>query len=318
MTAMRPFSFTDLEYEQKKKVTRKERFLGEMDAIIPWKTLLKPIRRHYPKVGNGRRPIGLEIMLRIYFMQQWYGLSDPAMEDSLYDITAMRRFAGVALSSIPDETSILHFRHLLERHGLTEVLFRQTERYLSDKGLILNEGTIVDATIIHAPTSTKNQERQRDPEMKQTKKGNQWYFGMKAHVGTDPQGFVHSIAVTDASIHDSQVMDDLIHGEEYAVYGDKAYASQQRQADYEAKGMAWRVSRKAGRGQKLTTAELAWNRHQSRTRAMGEHAFGVVKHLWGYTKVRYKGLEKNAAQVFTLFALANLYRARKPLMLVQG
>lgn len=311
-------SFADLEYDHKKKVTRKERFLGEMYAIIPWKTLLKPIRRHYPKAGNGRRPIGLEIMLRIYFMQQWYGLSDPAMEDSLYDIEAMRRFAGVDLSGIPDETSILNFRHLLERHGLTETLFRKTERYLSDKGLILSEGTIVDATIIAAPTSTKNQDRQRDPEMKQTKKGNQWYFGIKAHVGTDIQGYVHSIVVTDASVHDSQIMDDLMHGEEQYVYGDKAYASQQRQAEYAAEGIAWRVSRKAARGQTLSATDLAWNRHNSRTRAMGEHAFGVVKHLWKYTKVRYKGLEKNAAQVFTLFALANVYRARKPLMLLQG
>ncbi len=311
-------SFADLEYDHKKKVTRKERFLGEMDTIIPWKTLLKPIRRHYPKAGTGRRPIGLEIMLRIYFMQQWYGRSDPAMEDSLYDIEAMRRFAGVDLSGIPDETSILNFRHLLERHGLTETLFRKTERYLSDQGLILSEGTLVDATIINAPTSTKNRDRQRDPEMKQTKKGNQWYFGMKAHAGTDTKGFVHSLVVTDASVHDSQVMDDLMHGEESCVYGDKAYTSQQRQADYEREGIAWHISRKAARGQTLTARDQAWNRQHNRTRAMGEHTFGVVKHLWGYTKVRYKGLEKNAAQVFTLFALANLYRARKPLMLLQA
>jgi IS5 family transposase len=314
MSVMTQQSFSDLEFDHKKKVTRKERFLGEMDQIIPWKTLLKPIRKHYPKVGNGRPPIGLEIMLRIYFMQQWYGLSDPAMEDSLYDIASMRRFAGVDLERIPDESTILNFRHLLERHGLTEKLFRKTEKYLTDKGLILSEGTIVDATIINAPSSTKNQDRRRDPEMKQTKKGNQWYFGMKAHVGTDTQGYVHSVAVTDAAVHDSKMMDNLVHGEEQVVYGDKAYASGDRQAEYEAVGIEWRVSRKAGRGKKLNAADQAFNRKSSRIRARGEHAFGVVKHLWGYTKVRYKGLEKNATQVFTLFALANLYRARKQLM----
>ena len=307
-------SFSDLEFDHKKKVTRKERFLGEMDQIIPWKTLIKPILKHYPKAGNGRQPIGLEIMLRIYFMQQWYGLSDPAMEDSLYDIASMRRFAGVDLAGIPDESTILNFRHLLERHGLTEKLFRKTEKYLTDKGLILSEGTIVDATIINAPPSTKNKDKQRDPEMKQTKKGNQWYFGMKAHVGTDTQGYVHSIAVTDAAVHDSQMMDNLMHGEERVVYGDKAYASKDRQANYEAAGIEWRVNRKARRGKKLTAADQAFNRKSSRIRARGEHAFGVVKHLWGYTKVRYKGLEKNATQVFALFALANLYRARKQLM----
>lgn len=202
-------SFSDLDFDHKNKVTRKERFLGEMDQIIPWETLMKPIRKHYPKAGNGRQPIGLEIMLRIYFMQQWYGLSDPAMEDSLYDIVSMRRFSGVELAGIPDESTILNFRHLLERHHLTEKLFRKTEQYLTDNGLILSEGTIVDATIISAPPSTKNKDRQRDPEMKQTKKGNQWYFGMKAHVGTDTQGYVHSVAVTDAAVHDSQMMDDL-------------------------------------------------------------------------------------------------------------
>lgn len=211
---------------------------------------MKPTRKHYSKAGNGRHPIGLEIMLRIYFMQQWYGLSDPAMEDSLYDIASMHRFAGADLERIPDESTILNFRYLLERHGLTEKLFRKTEKYLAEQGLMLSEGTIVDATIINAPSSTKNQDGQRDPEMKQTKKGNQWYFGMKAHVGTDTQGYVHSVAVTAAAVHDSQIMDDLIHGEEQVVYGDKAYAGQQRQSDYEAAGIEWRVSLKARSWQK--------------------------------------------------------------------
>lgn len=306
-------SFTDLEYSHKKKVTRKERFLNEMDRIIPWNIVLKPLRKHYPKGGKGRPPIGLEPMLRIYFMQQWYGLSDPAMEDSLYDIAAMRRFAQLELDGIPDETTILNFRRLLERHNLTEKLFRKIEQYLTAQGVMLSEGTIVDATIIHAPSSTKNQDRQRDPEMKQTRKGNQWYFGMKAHVGTDLQGYVHSIAVTDAGVHDSQLLEDLVHGEERVLYGDKAYANQERREDYEASGVEWRVSRKARRGRKLTAADKAFNRKSNRTRALGEHAFGVVKHLWGYAKVRYKGLYKNACQVFSLFALANLYRARRQL-----
>lgn len=311
---MRQSSFSEMEYAAKKKVTRKERFLTEMDQVIPWKMLQRSIRKHYPKAGGGRKPIGLDIMLRIYFMQQWYGLSDPAMEDSLYDSQAMRRFAGVDVSAIPDESTILNFRHLLERHNLTAKLFQQVERYLSDKGLMLNEGTIVDASIINAPSSTKNQDKQRDPEMKQTKKGNQWYFGMKAHIGTDTQGRTHSIVVTDAATHDSQVMDDLLHGEEATVYGDKAYASAEKKQGLEARGVSWRINRKAKRGRKLNAADNAFNRKNNRTRARVEHPFRIVKDLWGYTKVRYKGLAKNAAQVFALFALANLYMVRKELL----
>lgn len=315
---MRQSSFSDVEYASKKKVTRKERFLTEMDQVIPWKILLKPIRRHYPKAGGGRKPKDLEIMLRIYFLQQWYGLSDPGMEDGLYDSQAMRQFAGVDLNDIPDESTILNFRHLLERHDLTAKLFQQVERYLSDKGLIMNEGTIVDASIINAPSSTKNQKRQRDPEMKQTKKGNQWYFGMKAHIGTDTQGRTHSIVVTDAATHDSQIMEDLLHGEETIIYGDKAYASDEKQADYEALGTTWRINRKARRGRKLNAADKAFNRKSNRTRARVEHPFRIIKDLWGYTKVRYKGLTKNATQVFTLFALANLYMVRKELLTQEG
>ena len=310
---MKQSSFSDLEYQSKKKTTRKEKFLSEMDTILPWKLLLKPIRKHYPKAGNGRPPMALETMLRIYFMQQWYQLSDPAMEDSLYDIEAMRRFAQITLDSIPDESTILRFRHFLEKHELTKKLFQVTEQYMSDQGLILSEGTIVDASIILAPSSTKNKDRQRDPDMKQTKKGNQWYFGMKTHIGTDTQGRVHSIVVTDASVHDSVVVDELIHGEETVLYGDKAYASQVRKEASEAQGMIWRINRKAKRGKKLNCADRSFNRKSNRTRARVEHAFGVVKHLWGYRKVRYKGLTKNAAQVFTLFALSNLYMARKEL-----
>ena len=310
---MKQSSFSDLEYQSKKKTTRKEKFLSEMDKILPWKQLLNPIRKYSPKAGNGRRPYELESMLRIYFMQQWYQLSDPAMEDSLYDIESMRRFAKLGLDKIPDESTILGFRHLLEKHELTAKLFRVTEKYLSKHGLILSEGTIVDASIVSAPSSTKNQDRERDPEMKQSKKGNQWYFGMKMHIGTDIQGRVHSVVVTDAATHDSTVMDKLLHGEEATIYGDKAYASQEKKESAEALGVAWRVNRKAKRGKKLNCADRAFNRKSNRTRAKVEHAFGIVKNLWGYRKVRYKGIAKNAAQVFTLFALSNLYMARKEL-----
>jgi len=310
---MKQPSFADLAYENKKKVTRKERFLGEMDSALPWQVMLKPIKTNYPKGSRGRPPILVETLLRIYFMQQWYGLSDPAMEDSLYDIESMRRFAKVDLETIPDETTICRFRHYLEARNLTKKLFQVTEQYLSERGLILSEGTIVDASIISAPSSTKNEKRERDPEMKQTKKGNEWYFGMKAHIGTDTNGRVHSVVVTDASVHDSVVMDDLLHGQESEIYGDKAYANDEKRAQAESDGVTWRVNRKARRGRKLNCADKSFNRKSNRTRAKVEHALGVVKNLWGYRKVRYKGLDKNACQAFTLFALANVYMARHEL-----
>jgi IS5 family transposase len=263
-----------------------------------------------PKAGNGRQPLPLERMLRIYFMQQWYGLSDPAMEDALYDIESMRRFSGIdlAIDVIPDETTILNFRHLLEKYKLTQKLFERTRQYLTEKGLLVREGTIVDATIINAPSSTKNQDKTRDPEMKQTKKGNQWYFGMKAH----------SIVVTDAGVHDSQVMDELLHGEEQAVYGDRAYTSEKRKSEYEARGIRWCINRKACRHYQLSTEDKEYNHRQSQIRAKGEHAFRVVKHLWRYQKVRYKGLLKNATQVFSLFTLANIYLVRHELMPIEA
>jgi IS5 family transposase len=314
-------SFASLAYDNKKKKTRREKFLEEMNQVIPWEELLQVIKKYYPRAGNGRQPMPLERMLRLYFMQQWYGLSDPAMEDALYDIESMRRFADIDIEVdvIPDETTILNFRHLLERHNLTKQIFEKTQRYLSEKGLLLREGTIVDATIINAPSSTKNQDKMRDREMRQTKKGNQWYFGMKAHVGTDTgRGLAHSVVVTDAAVHDSQVMDELLSGEEQAVYGDKAYASEEKKKEYEARGVKWYVNRKANRGHQLTQEDVECNHKQSQIRAKGEHAFLVVKHLWRYTKVRYKGLYKNAVQVFSLFALANLYLVRYDLRLVEA
>ena len=317
---MKTVSFASLAYDNKKKKTRREKFLEEMNQVIPWDELLQDIKKYYPKAGNGRQPMPLARMLRIYFMQQWYGLSDPAMEDALYDIESMRRFADIDLGSdeIPDETTILHFRHLLEKHELTRKIFEKTKRYLLDKGLLLREGTIVDATIISAPTSTKNQSNTRDKEMHQTKKGNQWYFGMKAHVGTDTgKGLVHSVVVTDAAVHDSKVMDELLHGEEQAVYGDRAYNNEKRKAAYEARGIKWRVNRKAYRHRQLSPEDVEYNHQQSRIRAKGEHAFLVVKHLWHYQKARYKGLLKNAAQLFSLFSLANLYLVRHELQLAR-
>ena len=289
--------------------------------MMPWEELVKLVGEHYPKAGNGRQPMPLERMLRIYFLQQWYGLSDSGMEDALYASEAMRWFAGSDLvaDAIPDETTILNFRHLLEEHRLTERIFEMTRGYLSEKGLRVREGTIVDATIINAPASTKNASRTRDPEMKQTKKGNQWYFGMKAHVGTDTRrGVVHSIVVTNAAVHDSQVMEKLLHGEERALYWDKAYANKGKSEQFEFGGIAWHIDRKGTAGHPLTPMDQDWNREQHRTRAKGEHAFLVVKHRRGYRKVRYKGLLKNAAQVFILFALANLYLVRKELLLMRG
>jgi IS5 family transposase len=314
---MKNMTFASLAYENKKKKTRRELFLEEMDRVIPWEELLKEVTPHYPKAGNGRQPMPMKRMLKIYFMQQWYALSDPAMEDALYDSESLRRFADIdlAVDEVPDETTILHFRHLLEKHDLTKKIFEKTKRYLAAKGLLLREGTIVDATIINAPSSTKNQEKTRDKEMKQTMKGNQWYFGMKAHIGTDTgKGLVHSIVVTDAGVHDLQVMDDLVHGDEQSVYGDKAYTSEKRKTEYEAKGIQWHINRKACRHYKLSTEDEEYNHQQSQTRAKVEHPFRVVKHLWGYRKVRYKGLFKNAVQVFSLFTLANIYLVRKELL----
>jgi IS5 family transposase len=313
---MKQSSFASLAWETKKKITRREKFLADMDAVMPWDELLAVIEPHYAKGDRGRPPMGLELMLRIYFMQQWFNLSDPAMEDGLYDSESMRRFAGVDLGqdAVPDETTILNFRRLLETHHLTAKLFARTNRYLEQQGLLVKSGTIVDATIINAPTSTKNESGERDPEMRQTKKGNQWYFGMKVHVGTDQRGVVHSAAVTPASVHDSQVMDDLVHGQEKTVFGDQAYAGRARQTAYRARGIRWGVATKAPPGRRLAERERKRNRRLSSVRAMGERPFLVIKHLWGHAKTRYRGLYKNAVQFFTLLALSNLYLLRRALV----
>lgn len=310
-------SFAALAYTNKKKKTRREKFLEEMNQVVPWAGLLKVIAPHYPKAGNGRPPLGLEKMLRIYFMQQWFNLSDPAMEDALYDIESLRRFAGIELGrdEVPDETTILNFRHLLERHELTKKLFMAVEGYLEQQGLLLRTGTIVDATIISAPRSKKNASQQQDPEMSSTRKGTDWFFGLKLHVGTDTgHGLAHSAVVTTAKVHDSRVLPALLHGQERVLYGDTAYVSRLRKRLYEQRGVGWQVQRRAPRKARLSEADREWNREQSKVRAKVEHIFQVIKQLWGHRKVRYRGLAKNAAHCFGLLALANLYMVRRKLL----
>ena len=306
-------------YFDKGKKTRREQFLAEMDQVIPWSRLYGLIEPHYPKAGpaGGRPPLPLERMFRIYCLQQWYNLSDPGAEEALYDSLTMRRFAGVCTDAdvIPDETSILNFRRLLEVHKLTEQLFGAINSYLSEHGLILGKGTIVDATIINAPSSTKNANQQRDPDMHQTRKGKQWYFGMKVHTGTDADsGLVHTVCATAANVADVNMLGELLHGAEQSVHGDSAYHSKQLKADAEAAGIEFNVNQRGSKHRPLTKRERARNRRLSRVRATVEHPYLVVKRLWGHAKVRYRGLKKNLAQMHTLFALANVFRARRQLM----
>jgi IS5 family transposase len=306
-------TFAGLAWKQKGKVTRREQFLGEMNGIIPWGRLMELIEPYYPKAGRGRQPLGLEKMLRIYFLQIWFDLSDPAAEDAIYDSESMRRFAGVELSddTTPDETTILRFRHLLEKHGLTEAIFEEIKDLLEGKGLLLRSGTIVDATIIAAPSSTKNSTESRDPEMKQTRKGKNWHFGMKIHVGTDRRGVVHSLTTTNAAAADITQMNELLHGEEREVFGDQAYWKEADRQRFRAEGVRYRVNRRGTFHRPLTEYQKKINQSRSRTRARGEHAFRIVKQLWGFAKVRYRGLAKNTARAFASFALANLYLVRK-------
>ena len=311
-------SFASLAYMEKKKQTRRERFLTEMDGVVPWLALLAVIEPYYPESGHrGRQPIGLETMLRIYFMQQWYALSDPAMEDALYDIESMRRFAGLELGedALPDETTILNFRHLLEEHKLTEQLMLAINGKLSQQGLLVSGGTMADATIIHASPSTKNKAKKRDPEMRQSKKGNQWYFGMKIHVGADVQsGLVHTVGVSAANTADVSALADLIREDDRAVFGDKGYVNNKLKRHARKAGVFWGVSLKATKQHPLTQANKRFNHKMSSIRARVEHIFRVIKCQFGYRKARYKGIAKNAAQVFTLIGLTNLYLARKKIM----
>jgi transposase, IS5 family len=314
-------SFASVAWSRKGKVTRREQFLAEMDKVIPWPRLLQLIAPHYHQGQTGRQPHDLERMLRIYFLQQWFNLSDPQAEDSIYDSESMRRFAGVELGEdkVPDESTILRFRHLLEKHRLTEGIFEAVKDLLAEHRLMLRAGTIVDATIIEAPTSTKNATGTRDPEMKQTKKGGSWHFGMKLHVGTDCRGTVHSVRATHAAASDISEMPKLLHGEETVVYGDQAYWKEADRQAFEENGVRYRINRRAPGGNKNLSAY--WrriNRARSRTRARGEHAFRVVKQLWGFQKTRYRGIAKNLARAHTMFALANLYAVRHQLRPPEG
>ena len=308
-------------FEKYSKTTRREQFLGEMERIVPWAELCSLIAPYYPKAGDGRPPKELRMMLRIYFLQQWFNLSDPAAEEALYDSRTMQAFAGIDLgvAPVPDETTICRFRHLLERHDLGRKLFRQVHLHLEQSGIKVSTGTIVDATLISAPSSTKNQDGQRDPEMHQTKKGNQWYFGMKAHVGVDSRTkVIHSVVATAANVHDSQVLPDLLHGEETRVWGDSAYQGQSdviKQHAPRAHDLTHRRYRYKGW---VDETERARNRTKSTTRARVEHSIGVIKRIFGFVKARYRGLEKNAHRLFVTCALANLYLVRKQLLRVTG
>lgn len=310
-------SFSSLDYAHKKKRTKREIFLGEMDAAVPWARLEGLIAPHYVKPRKGRPQMPLSVMLRIYFLQQWYGLSDPGAEEALYDIHSMRNFAGLELGreAIPDETTILNFRHLLERHKLTKALFAVVKSYLEEHSLLMRGGTIMDATLIAASPSTKNRDGRRDPDMSQSKKGNQWYFGMKAHIGVDARsGLVHTVKTTTGKVHDAKLTGDLTRPDDRVVFGDKGYVSDKRKRAARADGICWAVKDKRKRGRKLSASQKKRNRKHGSVRAKVEHVFRVIKCQFGYRKVRYRGLAKNEAQLLTLTALANIFLARKRLM----
>ena len=317
-------SFAQAEYAGKKKQTRRERFLGEMEGLVPWARLVALIVPFYPKGARGRPPMGIEKMLRVYFLQQWYSLADEALEDALYDSQALRTFVGIDLGSgeaVPDATTLLHFRHLLERHALTRALFAEVNALLSERGILLREGTLVDATIIAAPASTKNKAKARDPEMHQTRKGKQWHFGMKAHVGVDADsGVVHTLTGTAANVADISETHRLLHGQEKRGQGDSGYTGVEKRAEIVAKfpHVVWQVAAKRGKlkamaeGPRKEVAK-ALEKCKAQLRAYVEHPFHVVKNLFKHRKVRYRGLAKNTAQLHTLFALANLVIAKPAL-----
>lgn len=321
METMKQMTLSAGGFERYGKTTRRAAFLAEMDRVVPWSALCALIEPVYPKAGNGRPPIGLERMLRIYFLQNWFNLSDPAVEEALYDSLSMRSFVGIDLGRerVPDETTVLNFRHLLEAHELGKRLFEEVGRHLQDKGLKVSAGTIVDATIINAPSSTKNQDKARDPEMHQTRKGNQWYFGMKAHIGVDSKTkLIHSVLATSANVHDKHPIPQLLHGNESRVYGDSAYASQKALIGQAAPRAKDFTNQKASRHKPLTEREREKNRSKSRVRAKVEHAFLVIKRIFGFAKVSYRGLRKNGNRLFVVAALANLFMARHHLFRVQG
>jgi IS5 family transposase len=314
-------TFAHAEFAAKKKSTRRERFLARMEEVIPWARLLAVIAPYYPKGERGRPPIGLERMLRVYFLQQWYALADEALEDALYDSQALQRFARIELDAegVPDATTLLKFRRLLENHDLCKALFTAINADLAARGLLLREGTLVDATLIAAPSSTKNEKRARDPEMHQTKKGNQWYFGLKAHIGTDRDStLVHTVIVTAANVADITKTAELLHGEETQVHADAGYTGVEKRPEIVAlpRPIDWQIARKRGLIKALAEgaqkeAIKAVEHTKAAVRAFVEHPFHIVKNLFRHRKTRYRGLAKNTHQLHTLFGLANVVIAAR-------
>lgn len=320
---MKQTSFSQLEFEGKKRVTRREKFLADMERVVPWRELEAAIAPHYPQGRRGRPPIGLARMLRVYFVQQWYGLSDEGVEDTITDSQALRAFVGVDLAreAAPDATTLLQFRRLLEQHALTKTLLETINAQLLAQGLMMREGTIVDATILAAPPSVKNKDKARDPDMHQTKKGNQWYFGMKAHIGVDAEsGLVHSVTGTAANVADVTETGKLLHGEEQTVFLDAGYTGADKRDELKDRAIDWQIAMKRGKlkampeGSRHKALFEQLERLKASVRAKVEHPFHVVKNLFHYKKVRYKGLAKNTAQLHTLFALANLVIAKRRLL----
>lgn len=312
-------------YAGKRKQTRKELFLIEMDQVVPWKGLIALIEPHYPKGEGGRPAYPLMAMLRVHLLQNWFGYSDPAMEEALYETTILRQFAGLSLERIPDETTILNFRRLLEKHELAAGILGVINGYLGDRGLSLRQGTIVDATLIHAPSSTKNKEGKRDPDMHQTKKGNQYYFGAKAHIGVDVEsGLVHHVHVTAANVADVTQVDKLLHGEENMVAADAGYTGVEKRSEHDDRQVIWQVAARRSTYEKYGKRSVLYKvyrrieRAKAQTRSKVEHPFRVLKRQFGYSKVRFRGLVKNAAQIVTLFALSNLWMARRHLLTSAG
>jgi IS5 family transposase len=303
-------------FEKYGRKSRRELFLDEMEKVVPWSALESLVRPHYAKAGNGRQPVGLSIMLRTYFVQQWFNLSDPGVEELVYESAPVRRFVGVDLgiAAAPDETTILRFRHMLERHDLGGLMLDAVNVHMEAKGIKIQTGTIVDATIIHAPSSTKNEKKERDPEMKQTRKGNQWYFGLKAHIGVDArEGTVHTLVTTSANVADSTALPDLLHGEERKVWGDGGYQGQTeaiQEAAPKAQDMTCRRTKFKNRVDELQKKK---NRSKSSVRAKVEHPFRILKRVFGFDKVRYRGIAKNHHRLCANFALVNLYLHRKRL-----
>ena len=322
---MKQMTFADAEYAGKGKQTRKELFLIEMDQVVPWKGLVALIDPHYPKGEGGRPAYPLMAMLRIHLMQNWFGYSDPAMEEALYETTILRQFAGLSLERIPDETTILNFRRLLEKHELAAGILAVINGYLGDRGLSLRQGTIVDATLINAPSSTKNKDGKRDPEMHQAKKGNQYYFGMKAHIGVDDEsGLVHSVVGTAANVADVTQVDKLLHGEENMIGADAGYTGVEKRPEHEGREVIWQIAARRSTYKKLSKRSALYKakrkieKAKAQVRAKVEHPFRVIKRQFGYVKTRFRGLAKNTAQLVTLFALSNLWMARRHLLTNAG